>query len=59
MHVNDLLKIAVDSGASDLHCKAGSYPVMRVRGTLIPVSEEKRLDHEDLVAIAAAVRASA
>ncbi len=55
MHVNDLLKIAVDSGASDLHCKAGSYPVMRVRGTLIPVSEEKRLDHEDLVAIAAAV----
>ncbi len=26
MHVNDLLKIAVDNGASDLHLKVGSYP---------------------------------
>jgi len=25
VHVNDLLKIAVDNGASDLHLKAGSY----------------------------------
>ena len=31
MHINDLLKIAVDSGASDLHLKVGSYPMMRVR----------------------------
>ena len=35
MHVNDLLKIAVDSGASDLHLKVGSYPMMRVRGALV------------------------
>ena len=55
MHVNDLLKIAVESGASDLHLKAGSYPMMRVRGTLQPVVEDKRLEHEDLVAMAAAV----
>ena len=55
MHVNDLLKIAVDAGASDLHLKVGSYPMMRVRGTLTPASEDKRLDHEDMVAIAAAV----
>jgi len=55
MHVNDLLKIAIDSGASDLHCKVGSMPMMRVRGTLIPASEEKRLDHDDMVAMAAAV----
>ena len=40
MHVNDLLKIAVDGGASDLHLKVGSYPMMRVRGTLMPASEE-------------------
>jgi len=44
MHVNDLLKIAVESGASDLHLKVGSYPMMRVRGTLTPASEEKKLD---------------
>ena len=36
MHVNDLLKIAVESGASDLHIKVGSYPMMRLRGTLAP-----------------------
>ena len=55
MHVNDLLKTAVDNGASDLHLKVGSFPVMRVRGTLMPVGEEKRLDHEDVVAMSAAV----
>src|SRR6188472_225765 len=55
MHVNDLLKTAVEAGASDLHCKVGSFPMMRVRGLLMPASEEKRLDHEDMLAMAAAV----
>ena len=55
MHVNDLLKIAVDSGASDLHLKVGSYPMMRVLGGLAPATEAKRLDHEDVVAMSAAV----
>ena len=55
MHVNDLLKTAVEAGASDLHCKVGSFPMMRVRGQLMPASEEKRLDHEDMLAMAAAV----
>ena len=55
MHVNDLLKVAVESGASDLHIKVGSYPMMRVRGQLTPASEEKKLDHEDVVAMGAAV----
>src|SRR3982750_4135613 len=55
MHVNDLLKIAVEHGASDLHLKVGSYPMMRVRGQLVPATEDKRLDHEDVVAMSAAV----
>ena len=55
MHVNDLLKIAVESGASDLHLKVGSYPMMRVRGTLVAATEEKRLEQEDMLAMAAAV----
>jgi twitching motility protein PilT len=55
MHVNDLLKIAVDAGASDLHLKVGSYPMMRLRGLLTPATEERRLESEDLVAMAAAV----
>ena len=55
MHVNDLLKTAVGAGASDLHIKVGSYPMMRLRGVLVPVSDEKRLDHEDVVAMSGAV----
>ena len=55
MHVNDLLKIAVDSGASDLHLKVGSYPMLRVRGALVPAVSDKRLEHEDMVAMAASV----
>src|SRR4026207_1790094 len=55
MHVNDLLKIAVDNSASDLHLKVGSYPMVRVRGPPVAATEEKRLDHEDVVAMSAAV----
>jgi twitching motility protein PilT len=55
MHVNDLLKIAVDRGASDLHLKVGSYPMIRVGGLLITATEDKRLDHEDLVAMSATI----
>src|SRR5256885_2470949 len=55
MHVNDLLKLAVESGASDLHVKVGSLPMMRVRGVLQPASQEKRLDHEDVIAMSAAI----
>ena len=55
MHVNDLLKIAVENGASDLHLKVGTYPMMRIRGTLMPAAEDRRLEHEDLVTMAAAV----
>jgi twitching motility protein PilT len=59
MHVNDLLKAAVEAGASDLHCKVGSFPMMRVRGVLQPATEEKKLDHEDVVAMSAAVMSTA
>ena len=52
MHINDLLKIAVASGASDLHLKVGSYPMMRVNGTLTVASEAKRLERTDTEAMA-------
>jgi twitching motility protein PilT len=47
MHIDDLLAAAVQSDASDLHLKVGSYPMMRVSGMLVVCSEEKRLDKED------------
>ncbi len=52
MHINDLLKIAVDHGASDLHLKVGSHPVIRVNGLLQPLVEHKRLMQEDTIAMA-------
>ncbi len=55
MRVNDLLKAAVERGGSDLHLKVGSLPMARVHGNLVPVSDERRLDHEDLVEMAAAI----
>ncbi|MCA1563817.1 MAG: type IV pilus twitching motility protein PilT [Acidobacteria bacterium] len=47
MHINDLLRNAVAAGASDLHIKVGSYPMMRLHGTLVPAAEDKRLERED------------
>jgi twitching motility protein PilT len=59
MHVNDLLKIAVEGGASDLHLKVGSFPLLRHKGSLMPATTAKRLDHEDLVAMTSAVMSTA
>jgi twitching motility protein PilT len=55
MHINDLLRIAVDHGASDVHVKVGSYPMLRIGGTLTAAHDEKKLDLEEVVAITAAV----
>jgi len=52
LHVNDLLKIATERKASDLHLKVGSHPVLRVSGRLTPLSELNRLSQEDTIAMA-------
>jgi twitching motility protein PilT len=59
MHVNDLLRIAVEQGASDLHLKVGSYPMLRVGGDLVPAVEDRRLDHEDLATMSADIMSAA
>ncbi len=55
MHINELLRSAMEHRASDLHLKAGSYPLMRVDGILAPAAEDKRLEREDTEAIAAMI----
>jgi twitching motility protein PilT len=55
MEVNELLKTAHAQGASDLHIKVGSYPILRIDGELHPLQSEKRLSQEDTVKIAFAV----
>jgi twitching motility protein PilT len=52
MNVNDLLKIAVERKASDLHLKVGSHPVLRIDGELTSLPEIKRLMQEDTIAMA-------
>jgi twitching motility protein PilT len=52
MHINDLLKIAVERKASDLHLKVGAFPVIRVDGTLMPLADMRRLMQEDTIAMA-------
>ena len=55
MNIDDLLKIAVERGASDLHLKVGNHPVLRVNGLLSPLVELKRLMQEDTIAMSAAI----
>ena len=52
MHLNTLLKMALDRTASDVHLKAGSHPWLRVDGQLLPITEVKRLTGEDTAKIA-------
>ena len=58
MHINDLLKIAAERRASDLHIKVGSHPVIRVDGDLVPLVELKRLMQEDTIAMAFSIMSS-
>ncbi|NNE98713.1 MAG: PilT/PilU family type 4a pilus ATPase [Pyrinomonadaceae bacterium] len=50
--IDDLLRMATSFGASDLHLRAGSYPVIRVAGDLRPVSSVERLTQEETLEMA-------
>ena len=55
MDVNELLKTAHSQGASDLHIKVGSYPILRIDGALSPMSTSNRFSQEDTLKIAFSV----
>lgn len=55
MEINELLKTAHSMGASDLHLKVGSYPILRINGELNPLSSDSRLSQEETLKIAFAV----
>ncbi len=46
-HVDDLLRMMLDRGGSDLHLTVGSPPGIRVRGEIIPVETVKPLSPRD------------
>jgi twitching motility protein PilT len=54
-NIDELLRRAVDAGASDLHLKVGSGPVARVEGELVRLEGFERLTPDDTKAYAEAI----
>src|SRR5437868_15382896 len=52
MQIDDLLRLAVERKASDLHLKVGNFPYLRVDGELVPLAELKRVTAEDMLNMA-------
>ncbi|OFW00763.1 MAG: type IV pili twitching motility protein PilT [Acidobacteria bacterium RIFCSPLOWO2_12_FULL_59_11] len=52
MNIDDLLRVAVERKASDLHLKVGNFPYLRVDGSLVALGEVKRLSAEDMLNMA-------
>jgi twitching motility protein PilT len=55
MEINDLLRIAMENDASDLHIKVGSPPILRIAGELAPLPVEERISQQDAMNIAFSV----
>jgi twitching motility protein PilT len=55
MELNEILKIAVKGGASDIHIKAGLPPMFRIDGSLVPYKSGQRLMPEDIGKIASSI----
>ena len=52
MNIDDLLRIATERRASDLHLKVGNYPHLRIDGELVPLTEQPRITAEDMLNMA-------
>ena len=52
MQIDDLLRIAVDRKASDLHIKVGNFPYLRIDGELVPLNEFSRVTPEQMLNMA-------
>src|SRR3990170_4789166 len=52
MTIDELLRSACESKASDLHLKVGNYPYIRVDGELRPLSQFPRVSSEDMLNMA-------
>lgn len=50
MEADELLKLAVDKGASDLHLTVGSPPTLRLDGGLVPLEDTLPLNSDDVEA---------
>ncbi|HEY8156771.1 MAG TPA: type IV pilus twitching motility protein PilT, partial [Myxococcota bacterium] len=55
MELNEILKIALKGGASDIHLKSGLPPMFRVDGALVPLKNGERLMPEDIQKMSLAI----
>jgi len=51
-NIDDLLRRAVESRASDLHLKVGNHPYLRVDGVLSAITEVSRITPEEMLSMA-------
>ncbi len=52
MNIDDLLRLAVERKASDLHLKVGNYPYLRIDGLLGALTDQPRITPEDMLSMA-------
>jgi len=52
MTIDELLRMAVERKASDLHLKVGNHPYLRVDGHLAAMTEQPRISPEDMLSMA-------
>ncbi|MBX3283097.1 MAG: type IV pilus twitching motility protein PilT [Acidobacteria bacterium] len=50
--IDDLLRMAMSFGASDLHLRAGSFPVVRITGELKPLGGVPKLSQDETLEMA-------
>src|SRR5256885_9858632 len=50
--IDDLLRRAVESKASDLHLKVGNHPYLRIDGLLTPLTDVPRVTPEEMLSMA-------
>ncbi|HYL94460.1 MAG TPA: type IV pilus twitching motility protein PilT [Terriglobales bacterium] len=58
MNIDDLLRIAMERRASDLHLKVGNYPHLRIDGLLAPLSDQPRITAEEMLNMAFSIMSS-
>ena len=52
MHIDDILRLALERKASDIHLKVGGVPYLRTDGELKPLQEMSRLTPEGMLTMA-------
>ena len=55
LELNEILKIAIKGGASDIHLKSGLPPMFRVDGALVPLKNAERLMPDEIAKMAVAI----